>query len=100
MTFRIVRLIGVLITATTAALTLAAQNEPVSVSSPLKLERQGSFFVGGRDVQSDTLSTNPRFPASGTITVGQVYVHYQVPVKSKRHYPLTLIHGCCLTGKT
>lgn len=100
MMFRIVRLIGVLITAATAALTLAAQNEPVSVSSPLKLEKQGSFFVGGRDVQSDTLSINPRFPASGTITVGQVYVHYQVPVKSKRHYPLTLIHGCCLTGKT
>ena len=100
MPFRILRLIGVLITAAAAALALAAQNKPASVSSPLTLEKQGSFFVGGRDVQSGTLSINPSYPASGTITVDQVYVHYQVPVNSKRHYPLTLIHGCCLTGKT
>ncbi len=100
MPFRFVRFIGVLITAAAAALPSAAQKKPVPASSPLVLEKQGSFFVGGRDVQSDTLSTNPRFANSGTITVDQVYVHYQVPVTAKRHYPLTLIHGCCLSGKT
>lgn len=91
MLFHILRLIGLV---TALGVGLAAQNEP------LALERQGSFFVGGRDVQSGALSINPKFPVSGTITVDQVYVHYQVPVKSKRHYSLTLIHGCCLTGKT
>src|SRR5262249_26112492 len=28
-----------------------------------------------------------------------MYVRYQVPVAAKR-YPITFIHGCCLTGKT
>ena len=66
---------------------------------PLMIEEQGSFFVGGRNVQSETLSTLPAYAPSGTITVDQMYVHYQVPVEAKR-LPVTLIHGCCLTGKT
>ncbi len=70
-----------------------------SLSGPLVIAQQGSFFVGGRDVHSDTLSTLPNFAPAGTITVDQMYVHYQIPVDAKRH-PLTLIHGCCLTGKT
>jgi len=47
---------------------------------PLTIARQGSFFVGGRDVKSDTLSTLPAYASSGTITVDQMYVRYQVPV--------------------
>ena len=97
MLFRILRLIG-LVTAIAAA--LAAQNQGEPGSSPLTLEKQGSFFLGGRDIESSTLSMNPRFDATGTITVDQVYVHYQVPANAKGHYPITLIHGCCLTGKT
>lgn len=66
---------------------------------PLTIARQGSFFVGGREVKSDTLSTLPAFAASGTITVDQMYVRYQVPAGDLK-VPITLIHGCCLTGKT
>src|SRR6201986_3786181 len=66
---------------------------------PLTIARQGSFFIGGRDVKSDTLSTLPAYAASGTITVDQMYVRYQVPV-GERGLPIVLIHGCCLTGKT
>ena len=69
-------------------------------AEPLTLQAQGSFFIGGRDVTSDTLSTLPAYAPSGTITVDQMYVRYEVPVAAARHYPLTLIHGCCLTGKT
>jgi hypothetical protein len=61
MPFRIVRLIGVVTTAAAAA--LAAQNEPVSASSPLTLEKQDSLFLGGRDVQCDTPFMNPRLLA-------------------------------------
>ena len=68
-------------------------------AEPLTIESQGSFFIGGHDVKSDTLSTLPAYAPSGTITVGQMYVHYQIPVAAK-HVPVTLIHGCCLTGKT
>jgi pimeloyl-ACP methyl ester carboxylesterase len=68
-------------------------------STPLTIAKQGSFFVGGRDVHSDTLSTSPNFPASGTITVDQMYVRYQIPTGATAE-PIALIHGCCLTGKT
>jgi pimeloyl-ACP methyl ester carboxylesterase len=66
---------------------------------PLTIARQGSFFVGGRDVKSDTLSTLPAYAPSGTITVDQMYVRYQVPA-GILGVPVVLIHGCCLTGKT
>ena len=67
---------------------------------PLSIASQGSFFVGGRDVSSSTLSSVPRHVPVGTITVDQMYVHYEIPVDAGNRYPLTLIHGCCLTGKT
>jgi hypothetical protein len=73
----------------------AAEDAP-----PLTIAKQGSFFVGGRDVQSDTLSTLPAYASSGTITVEQMYVRYQVPANAGSRRPITLIHGCCLTGKT
>jgi len=82
---------------------LAASLDPAYAADapppPLTLSSQGSFFVGGRDVSSETLSTLPNYAPSGTITVDQVYVHYQIPVAPVRT-PLVLIHGCCLTGKT
>ena len=82
---------------------LNAMSVPVHAADPgpgpLTLAGQGSFFVGGRDVSSDTLSTLPAYAPSGTITVDQVYVRYQIPVAPVRP-PLVLIHGCCLTGKT
>ena len=65
----------------------------------LSIAEQGSFFVGGQDVHSDTLSATTTRRPSGTITVDQVYVHYQVPA-TVTSSALTLIHGCCLTGKT
>jgi hypothetical protein len=68
-------------------------------AQPMMIESQGSFFIGGRTVKSDALSTLPAYAPSGTITVGQMYVHYQVPAGAKG-LPVTLIHGCCLTGKT
>jgi hypothetical protein len=71
----------------------------LSLDTPLLIARQGSFFVGGRSLESDTLSTLPAYAASGTVAVDQMYVHYQVPPQPRR-LPLVLIHGCCLTGKT
>ena len=41
------------------ALPAAAQPE-----GPLTIEKQGSFFIGGREVQSDALSTDLREPVS------------------------------------
>lgn len=92
--FRIIVLITIAV-----ALPAAARQTATPKAPPLIIEKQGSFFVGGRDVHSETLSTRPNFPPVGTITVDQMYVRYQIPVDAKGH-PITLIHGCCLTGKT
>jgi pimeloyl-ACP methyl ester carboxylesterase len=67
--------------------------------TPLVLADEGSFFVGGREVASDTLSLTQKYDPHGTVTVDQMYVQYQIPMHARR-YPITLIHGCCLTGKT
>ena len=62
-------------TLTTAA---AAQQSNTSKIPPLVIEKQGSFFVGGHDVHSDTLSTLPAYAPTGTVTVDQMYVRYLV----------------------
>jgi pimeloyl-ACP methyl ester carboxylesterase len=89
-----------LFTIAAALILCACATQPSSsIGSPLILAKQGSFFVGGRDVQSDSLSLLSAYSSSGTVTVDQVYVRYQVPVEAKRA-PIVFIHGCCLTGKT
>jgi hypothetical protein len=82
------------------ALLCACALQPTDpMTGPLVVAKQGSFFVGGREVASETLSLLPAYAASGTVTVDQMYVRYQVPVDAMKK-PITLIHGCCLTGKT
>ena len=82
-----------------AACTTPLSNRNAAMSGPLTIAQQGSFFVGGHDIHSDMLSTLPKYAASGTVTVDQMYVRYQLPVSAKP-MSLTLIHGCCLTGMT
>ena len=89
--------------------TLMAQTKSLNVmvaplsekilNGPITLAKQGSFFVGGKDIESNTLSTLPAYAQSGTITVDQMYVRYQIPMKAKTN-SVVMIHGCCLTGKT
>ncbi|MCS6763000.1 MAG: esterase [Candidatus Protistobacter heckmanni] len=93
------RLLGAL-AALAAALSLGACAPMNSTTGPLVLESQGSFFVGGRDMKSDTLSSMPAYEASGTVTVEQMYVRYQTPPGGAKNYLIVMIHGCCLTGKT
>src|SRR5262249_2179116 len=90
--------LGLLVTVLAMAWPAAAQ-EASSKMPPLVIEKQGSFFIGGRDVRSETLSTVPAYAPSGTVTVDQMYVRFQIPAGATRP-PVTLIHGCCLTGKT
>jgi hypothetical protein len=69
-----------------------------AADAPLTIEKQGSFFVGGRERASTTLGQAGM--AAGTITVDQVYVRYQTPPGASARPNIVLIHGCCLTGKT
>ena len=67
----------------TIALALALGFAATAHADPLMIERQGSFFIGGHDVKSDALSGLSAYDAAGTLTVEQMYVHYQVPVAPK-----------------
>ena len=78
----------------------AAKSHKVDLTGPLVIAKQGSFFVGGRNIHSDTIAYKSMYSTSGTITVDQIYVHYQVPVHAGHAPNVVLIHGCCLTGKT
>lgn len=82
-----------------ALLLVAASAVAQNMDGPLNIARQGSYFVGGREVRSDSLSNLPAYNPSGTVLVDQVYVRFQEPV-ARSGPPLLLIHGCCLTGMT
>ena len=91
----------VLALALTAVGCASTSNTSLNPDAPITLSKQGSFFVGGRDVKSDSLSALPRYAPKegGTVAVEQMYVHYQEPINAKLP-PLVLMHGCCLTGKS
>ena len=67
-------------------------------AAPLTIKEQGSFFVGGEH-KSITPPPGP-FAAPGDITINQMYVQYQVPMKGDQHVPVVMVHGCCLSSKT
>jgi pimeloyl-ACP methyl ester carboxylesterase len=67
--------------------------------APLVLKSQGSFFVGGEQVEQsfDELGS---FGPGGKISVNQMYVRYMVPASDETGVPVIMIHGMALTGKT
>jgi hypothetical protein len=76
---------------------LAAFLLSATLLGPLTIKEQGSFFVGG---EHKTIG-GPNPPAtSGEITVNQMYVQYQIPMKGNQHVPVVMVHGCCLSSKT
>lgn len=81
-----------------ALILLAACARFPALEGPLEISKQGSFIVGGRELRSAGLSVVPEY-ASGTVTVGQMYVRYQVPAWVQGP-AMIFVHGCCLTGKT
>jgi len=70
------------------------------VSGPLTIKEQGSFFVGGEHRTISAPATGVIPAQSGEITVNQMYVQYQIPLKGTRHVPIVFVHGCCLSSKT
>ncbi len=63
-------------------------------ATPLLLQSQGSFTVGGDIIVSDALGTG----GSGHIAVNQMYVQYKVPPSSR--VPVVMVHGADLSGKS
>jgi pimeloyl-ACP methyl ester carboxylesterase len=69
-------------------------------SGPLTIKEQGSFFVGGENRSVSQPAAGPIPAQTGDITVNQMYVQYQIPMKAERHVPVVFVHGCCLSSKT
>jgi hypothetical protein len=72
--------------------------------APLVIRKQGSFFVGGRTISTGALTGDPAGgtypPNSGSITVDQMYVEYQVPMDVDGRFPVVMVHGGTLSGKS
>jgi hypothetical protein len=79
------------------------------LTGPLTIEDQGSFFVGGVQKVTDHASAPPP-PAPGAapaapgppvphqITIGQMYVQFQIPAKRYGGWPVIMVHGSSHTA--
>jgi hypothetical protein len=77
---------------------------PLSANSqksvPLTIKAEGSFFVGGDNKSVTEPGIGPIPTQSGDITINQMYVQYQIPMKGAQHVAIVMVHGCCLSSKT
>jgi pimeloyl-ACP methyl ester carboxylesterase len=67
---------------------------------PLTLQSQGSFFVGGEVKSAPPSAAAGAAAPPADITVNQMYVQFQIPMRAERHAPVVMVHGCCLSSKT
>src|SRR5678816_1584073 len=88
------------------AVALSGQTRPKKfLTAPLTIEDQGSFFVGGVKKITDPASVPP-LPAAPTpppdaphqITIGQMYVQFQIPARKYGGWPVIMVHGSAHTA--
>jgi hypothetical protein len=90
----------------TAAAPLKVEDTPKTkrfLTRPLVIEDQGSFFIGGvpkvTDYASVPTPNNQNQPAPNQITIGQMYVQFQIPQTKKRGTPpVIMVHGSSHTA--
>jgi hypothetical protein len=93
------------------AVTAVAQSQAPKkfLGGPLTIEDQGSFFVGGVQKVTDYAVVppppgpgappNPAPPGPQQITIGQMYVQFQIPAKKYGGgWPVIMVHGSTHTG--
>jgi hypothetical protein len=74
------------------------------LTKPLVIEDQGSFFIGGvpkvTNYASAPAPNNPtQAPAPNQITIGQMYVQFEIPATKKRGAPpVIMVHGSSHTA--
>ena len=78
------------------------------LGGPLVIEDQGSFFVGGvQKITEHAAAVPPAAPGAAAptgpvpqqITIGQMYVQFQIPAKkSGAGWPVIMVHGSTHTG--
>lgn len=79
-------LTSILSVAATMFATIAAVG--AARAEPLTLERNGSFYVGGKITEIDGRAA----------MVGHMYVEYMIPARKTHPYPIIFVHGGLRTG--
>jgi pimeloyl-ACP methyl ester carboxylesterase len=82
-----------------AGITAQALMDVKTADKPLVLKAQGSFFVGGENVEQTQGELGDLGPG-GHISINQMYVHYMVPQGGDGNAPVVMVHGATLTGKS
>src|SRR2546425_1605226 len=85
---------------------VAAQEKKTKkfLTKPLLIEDQGSFFIGGVPKVTNYATVPPANAANpantpNQITIGQMYVQFQIPVRKKpRTPPVIMVHGSTHTA--
>jgi hypothetical protein len=91
------RLIGLLIISIFILPAFAQQQKK---QSPLMIQEQGSFAVGGTVISNPgTFDPKNPTPAGQTLHADHAYIFYQIPVKARK-YPLVMWHGIGQFSKT
>jgi hypothetical protein len=74
------------------------------LKKPLSIEDQGSFFIGGVPKVTNYATVPPpnapnTAPAPNQITIGQMYVQFQIPERKKpKTPPVIMVHGSTHTA--
>jgi hypothetical protein len=91
---------ALLFVAMAAGVSGQAQKQKKFLTGPLTIEDQGSFFIGG--IQKITYQAAPVPPnqtlAPHQITIGQMYVQFQIPAKKYGGWPVIMVHGSSHTA--
>ena len=95
---------AVLVTMAASVLAQESTRTKKFLKKPLVIEDQGSFFIGG--VPKVTLYATPpspnstnQAPAPNQITIGQMYVQFQIPANKKSNMPpVIMVHGSTHTA--
>ena len=87
------------------------QKQKRFLTAPLTIEDQGSFFIGGVPKITDYSTpppvaspspagapAPPAGPVPHQITIGQMYVQFQIPARRSSRWPVIMVHGSSHTG--
>src|SRR5579864_4399986 len=71
------------------------------LTKPLVIEDQGSFFIGGvpKVTNYATVPAAGQASVPNQITIGQMYVQFEIPAAKKRNTPpVIMVHGSSHTA--
>jgi hypothetical protein len=93
----------ILLSATLLAATVGSASAEMKkfLTKPLVIDDQGSFFIGGvpKVTNYATVPGPNQQPAPNQITIGQMYVQFQIPATKKRNAaPVIMVHGSTHTA--